>query len=133
MASPDQAIEERAKQALDKKESTAAQTIRKDAAETTHKELGTSMYLAREDKMWNKTQKKLQFEDKEQASAASTKDVEEDGLNYRQVSRKSRPNRKRLNKKTLDAFSESQGEKNTDTQSTQKSQLTKRSTAQKSR
>jgi len=94
------------------------------------------MCLTQEDQMWRQTQRKLQFQDKEQASAASTKDVEEDGLNYRQVSRKSRQNRenrKRLNKKTLDAFSESQGEKNADAQSVQKSQLTKRSTAQKSR
>lgn len=94
------------------------------------------MYLAQEDQMWSKTQKKPKFDDKEQASAASTKDVEEDGLNYRQVGRKSRQNRenrKRLNKKTLDAFSESQGARNIETQSVQKSQLTKRSTAQKSR
>ena len=54
---------------------------------------------------------------------ASTKDVDEDGLNYR----KSRQNRKRLNKKTLDALSESQGEQNLDLEAGHKSQLTKRS------
>lgn len=124
------------KRAGGRKESTAAQSTRREAAEATRKDLGTSMYLTQEDQMWSKTQKKPKFEDKEQASAASTKDVEEDGLNYRQVGRKSRQNRenrKRLNKKTLDAFSESQGEKNIETQSVQRSQLTKRSTAQKSR
>ena len=58
----------------------------------------------------------------EGGSVANQNDNAEEGLNYRHASRRTRQNRKRLNKQTLDAFSESQGEGNLEMKAGQKSQ-----------
>lgn len=71
---------------------------------------GQSMSLTLKGNLWNNSKKKQTRFDEEKPSAASTNADEEDGLKYRQPTKRTKQTIKksRLNKKTLDTFSASQ-------------------------
>ena len=72
-------------------------------------EKGNQLNLKIKDNFWNSKRKHIQF-DEEKPSASSTNADEEEGVKYRQSSRRSRQNqskKSKLNKKTLETFSAS--------------------------